>query len=235
MAEVVAPAAAMQRPEPASMCDRKRKLAACASLAGEPAPKLARSASSGASSGLLQALPALQCWSPQLLEQQPLSLSQPSCGADCSSDADCSSSAVCAAPPLSQQQQLQRPPASLMQHPVADMLALVQQQKQLLMQQVAGPALLEQLLERALSETDSALHITLDAMTVATQLCAGGSAEAADRALEFAEQALAVTVQWLAKAQALVVRRVQQAGGTPEEDEELRDTCSSAPEGPSSA
>lgn len=90
------------------------------------------------------------------------------------------------------------------------------------------------MLEQTLTEADAALHLTLHAMSLATQIYECGSPDAADRALGIAEQALAATVQQLARAQALVTHKVRvQAGGgcataaAEEDDAELQDTCSS--------
>jgi hypothetical protein len=47
-------------------------------------------------------------------------------------------------------------------------------------------------------------------MSLATSMCDNGSPEAADKALEFAEQALTMTVQRLAKAQMMVLHKVEQ-------------------------
>lgn len=93
-------------------------------------------------------------------------------------------------------------------------------------------AAVEHVLEQTLTEADTALHLTLHAMSLATQIYECGSPDAADRALCIAEQALAATVQQLARAQALVTHkvRVQAGGGTAaveEDDAELQDTCSS--------
>ncbi len=89
-------------------------------------------------------------------------------------------------------------------------------------------------------DADSALNLTLHAMNLATQIYECGSPDAADRALSIAEQALAATMQQLARAQALVVHKTQaqqQRGGflaaapaaaAEEEDADLQDTCSSS-------
>jgi hypothetical protein len=47
-------------------------------------------------------------------------------------------------------------------------------------------------------------------MSLATSMCDNGSPEAADKALEIAEQALTMTVQRLAKAQMMVLHKVEQ-------------------------
>jgi conjugal transfer/entry exclusion protein len=100
----------------------------------------------------------------------------------------------------------------------------------------------DQVLERVLSEADTALQLTLHAMSLATQIFRCGSPDTADKALNIAEQALAATVQQLARAQALVVHKaqLQQMGlagaaaaaalKAPEEEEdaELQDTCCSS-------
>jgi hypothetical protein len=52
--------------------------------------------------------------------------------------------------------------------------------------------------------------MALSAMSLATTMCDNGSPEAADKALEFAEQALTMTVQRLAKAQMMVLHKVEQ-------------------------
>jgi nucleotide-binding universal stress UspA family protein len=62
----------------------------------------------------------------------------------------------------------------------------------------------------ALTDTDAALNLALSAMSLATTMCDSGSPEAADKALEFAEQALTMTVQRLAKAQMMVLHKVEQ-------------------------
>lgn len=98
----------------------------------------------------------------------------------------------------------------------------------------AWPVLLclqEHVLERTLCDADAALQLTLHAMSLATQIHQCGSPAAADKALNIAEQALAATVQQLARAQALVAHKVQQQQvvlSAEEEDAELQDTCSSS-------
>lgn len=92
------------------------------------------------------------------------------------------------------------------------------------------------MLDRTLTDANAALHLTLHAMSLATQIYEYGSADAADRALSIAEQALAATVQQLSKAQALVATKAQQhhcglhmmAGLAGEEDADLQDTGSSS-------
>lgn len=72
-------------------------------------------------------------------------------------------------------------------------------------------------------------------MHLATQIYECGAPDAADRALVIAEQALAATMQQLARAQALVVHKAQAqqhvgmhaAAAAEEEDVDLQDTCSS--------
>lgn len=91
----------------------------------------------------------------------------------------------------------------------------------------------EHVLERTLCDADAALHLTLHAMSLATQIYECGAPDAADRALNIAEQALAATVQQLARAQALVAHKVQGQHGmahaaAEEEDADLQDTCSSS-------
>lgn len=103
----------------------------------------------------------------------------------------------------------------------------------------------EQLLERALTDADAALHLTSSAMSLATHVCMHGSSPTADAALRIAEQALAATMHQLAVAQALVAHKAdqqtqqqqkQQQLGWLEElqcdvaaavDEDLQDTCNS--------
>jgi hypothetical protein len=72
-------------------------------------------------------------------------------------------------------------------------------------------------------------------MSLATQIYECGAPDAADRALNIAEQALAATVQQLARAQALVAHKTQAqhmglhaAALREEEDADLQDTCSSS-------
>lgn len=93
----------------------------------------------------------------------------------------------------------------------------------------------EHVLERTLYDADSALNLTLHAMQLATQIYECGAPDAADRALNIAEQALAATMQQLARAQALVVHKAQgqqqlglHAAAAEEEDSDLQDTCSSS-------
>jgi hypothetical protein len=94
----------------------------------------------------------------------------------------------------------------------------------------------EHVLERTLFDADAALHLTLHAMSLATQIYECGAPDAADRALNIAEQALAATVQQLARAQALVAHKAQAqhmglhaaAALREEEDADLQDTCSSS-------
>lgn len=68
----------------------------------------------------------------------------------------------------------------------------------------------EALLGTALTDTQAALNVALNAMSLATTMCSNGSPEAADKALEFAEKALTMTVQRLATAQTLVLETVEQ-------------------------
>lgn len=104
-------------------------------------------------------------------------------------------------------------------------------------------------MQQALSDADAAVRLTVNAMRLATQVCALGAPAAADRALLIAENALATTMQQLGRVQALVAQRlllkqqqgqqqaaagflgddvyVQYAEGVVY-DEELLDTCSSA-------
>lgn len=87
----------------------------------------------------------------------------------------------------------------------------------------------EHVLERTLCDADAALHLTLHAMSLATQIYECGAPDAADRALNIAEQALAATVQQLARAQALVAHKAQAQHVMQEEDDaDLQDTCSSS-------
>jgi hypothetical protein len=93
----------------------------------------------------------------------------------------------------------------------------------------------EHALERTLCDADSALNLTLHAMHLATQIYECGAPDAADRVLIIAEQALAATMQQLARAQALVVHKAQAqqhvgmhgAAAAEEDDADLQDTCSS--------
>lgn len=87
------------------------------------------------------------------------------------------------------------------------------------------------MLERTLCDADAALHLTLHAMSLATKIYECGTPDAADRALTIAEQALAATLQQLARAQTLVAHKVllqQQGLVAEEEDADLQDTCSSS-------
>lgn len=91
---------------------------------------------------------------------------------------------------------------------------------------------LEQLLQRALTDADTALHLTTNAMGLATHICGSGTSSAANAALTIAEQALAATMNQLAVAQALVARKAAQQQllqCLAADDEELQDTCSSIP------
>jgi hypothetical protein len=89
-------------------------------------------------------------------------------------------------------------------------------------------------LERTLCDADAALHLTLHAMSLATKIYECGTPDAADRALTIAEQALAATLQQLARAQTLVAHKAlqqqqqQQGFAAEEEDADLQDTCSSS-------
>lgn len=91
----------------------------------------------------------------------------------------------------------------------------------------------EPVLNETLGDADLALRLALHAMFLATKTQQYGQPDAADKALDIAEQALATTMQQLSAAQALIGRQVQQllcphaAAATDMEDADVQDTCSS--------
>lgn len=180
-------------------CDMSaNNLAAAASASADSAPTNAeQSVTAGSSRQLSRVAGSLtyeqSLASPRRLAPYPAA---PSCSAECSSVGEPETSA---SSPLDDDEDA----AKLM-----ELLQLVQQHRRELEQQPGG--LSDAVLGTALTDTDAALNMALSAMSLATTMCDNGSPEAADKALEFAEQALTMTVQRLAKAQLMVLHKVEQ-------------------------